>query len=137
MKKIFEEIESLAINHPDLEFIFPIHPNPNVQKLKPILKHVNIVDPLGHSEMIGLLSKVKFVISDSGGIQEECATYRKKVLICRNTTERPEGLEAGFAKLVDTEVISHFAWANDSPMWFGENPYGQGDASKKIVDSII
>ena len=103
----------------------------------PILKHVNVINPLGYAEMIELLSKVKFVISDSGGIQEECASYRKKVLVCRNTTERPEGIDAGFAKLVDTDVISYFPWANDSPEWSGKNPYGDGDASKKIVDSII
>ena len=137
MEKIFKEIETLAIEHPELEFIFPMHPNPNVKSLKPILKHVNVIDPLGYAEIMQLLSRVKLVISDSGGIQEECATYRKKILICRNTTERPEGLDAGFAKLVGIEVISHFAWANNSPMWSGENPYGQGDASIKIVDSII
>ena len=137
MKKIFKEIETLAIKHPELEFIFPMHPNPNVRKLKPILKHVNVINPLGYAEMIELLSKVKFVISDSGGIQEECASYQKKVLICRNTTERPEGIDAGFAKLVDTDVIRYFPWANDSPEWSGKNPYGDGNASKKIVDSII
>ena len=88
-------------------------------------------------EIIKLLSRVKFVLSDSIGIQEECASYRKKVLVCRNTTERPEGIDAGFAKLVDTDVIPHFSWANDSPEWSGKNPYGNGDASKKIVDSIF
>ena len=72
-----------------------MHPNPNVQNLKSHLKHVNVINPLAYAEMIELLSKVKFVISDSGGIQEECASYRKKVLVCRNTTERPEGIDAG------------------------------------------
>ena len=57
--------------------------------------------------------------------------------MCRNTTERPEGLDAGLAKLVDIHVIDHFAWANDSPEWLGDNPYGNGDSSKKIVDSIL
>ena len=78
MEKIFKEIEILAIKHPELEFIFPIHPNPNVQNLKPILKHVNVINPLNYSEMMKLLSNVKFVISDSGGIQEECASFKKK-----------------------------------------------------------
>jgi len=136
MEKIFKEIEILAIEYPELEFIFPMHPNPNVQKLKPILKHVNVIDPLGYSEMMKLLSKVKFVISDSGGIQEECAAYKKKVLVCRNTTERPEGIDAGFAKLIHTDIINHFHWANESPIWSGKNPYGNGDASKKIIDSL-
>ena len=110
MEKIFNEIELLALKHAELEFIFPMHPNPNVQKLKPILKHVNVIDTLGYSKMMKLLASVKFVISDSGGIQEECATFNKKVLVCRNTTERSEGIDAGFAKLVDTDIINNFQW---------------------------
>ena len=137
MGKIFNEIEILAKEHSDLEFIFPMHPNPNVQKLNPILKHVDVIDPLEYSEMIKLLASVKFVISDSGGLQEECATFKKKVLVCRKTTERPEGIDAGFARLVDTDVLNNFAWANDFPKWSGKNPYGNGDASKKIVNSIL
>ena len=136
MEKIFSEIDLLAKEYSHLEFIFPMHPNPNVQKLRPILKNVNIIDPLGYSEMMQLLSKVKFVISDSGGIQEECAAFGKKVLVCRNTTERPEGLDAGFAKLVHTNIVEHFNWANKSPKWSGANPYGNGNASKIIIDSL-
>jgi len=137
MEKIFSEIDLLAKEYSHLEFIFPMHPNPNVQKLRPILKNVNIINPLGYSEMMQLLSKVKFVISDSGGVQEECAAFGKKVLVCRNTTERPEGLDAGFAKLVHTNIIEHFNWANKSPKWSGENPYGNGNASKIIIDSLF
>ena len=137
MDKIFSEIEDLAKKNTELDFIFPMHPNPKVQKLKGILKHVNVIDPLGYAEMIKLLSCVKFAISDSGGIQEECAAFGKKVLVCRNTTERPEGIEAGFAKLVGTEVKSNFNWANDDPRWSGENPYGKGDAAQKIIDTLI
>jgi len=137
MEKIFSEIDLLAKEYSHLEFIFPMHPNPNIQKLRPILKNVNIINPLGYSEMMQLLSKVKFVISDSGGVQEECAAFGKKVLVCRNTTERPEGLDAGFAKLVHTNIIEHFDWANKSPKWSGENPYGNGNASKIIIDSLF
>ena len=136
MEKIFSEIEALAKEKPHLDFIFPIHPNPNVQKLKGMMKHVNVIDPLGYAEMMKLLSSAKFVISDSGGIQEECAAFGKKVLVCRNTTERPEGIDAGFAKLVDTEVKRNFNWANDAPQWSGENPYGNGNAAKNIINSI-
>ena len=88
-----------------------MHTNPNVQIVKPILKHINVIETLGYVEMIKLLSNVKFVISDSGGIQEEYACFRKKYLVCRNTTERPG--------------------------WSCNNPYGKGNSSKKIVDSII
>ena len=137
MTKLFTELECLAKKHPKLEFIFPMHPNPNVQKLRPILKNVNIINPLGYSDMMELLSQVKFVISDSGGIQEECAAFGKKVLVCRDTTERPEGIEAGFAKLIDTNIIQNFEWANKNPKWKGKNPYGIGNASKVIIDSIL
>ena len=85
--------------------------------------------------MMELLSQVKFVISDSGGIQEECAAFGKKVLVCRDTTERPEGIEAGFAKLIDTNIIQNFEWANKNPKWEGKNPYGIGNASKIIIDT--
>ena len=87
--------------------------------------------------MMRLLSEAKFVISDSGGIQEECAAFNKKVLVCRDTTERPEGVEAGFAKLVGANIIDNFNWANDNPKWDGINPYGNGDAAKLIIDSLI
>ena len=137
MTKLFTELECLAKKHPKLEFIFPMHPNPNVQKLRPILKNINIINPLGYSDMMELLSQVKFVISDSGGIQEECAAFGKKVLVCRDTTERPEGIKAGFAKLIDTNIINNFEWANNNPKWNGENPYGDGKASQKIIETIL
>ena len=83
-----------------------------------------------------VLSEVKFVISDSGGIQEECAAFRKKILVCRNNTERPEGIEAGFAKIIGTELIKNFGWANDNPKWSGKNPYGVGNASENILATL-
>ena len=76
------------------------------------------------------------MISDSGGIQEECAAFRKKVLVCRDKTERPEGVEAGFALTVGADIESNFSWANDSPEWNGDNPYGDGKAGERIVASI-
>ena len=100
-------------------------------------KNVNVIKPLGYIEMMQLLSKVKFVISDSGGLQEECASFKKKIIVCRDTTERPEGIDAGYAKLVDTNVIDNFSWANNNPKWDGENPYGEGNAAKKIINSFI
>ena len=137
MTKLFTELEFLAKKHPKLEFIFPMHPNPNVQKLREIIEHATIINPLGYSDMMELLSQVKFVISDSGGIQEECAAFGKKVLVCRDTTERPEGIKAGFAKLIDTNIINNFEWANNNPKWKGENPYGDGKASQKIIETIL
>jgi UDP-N-acetylglucosamine 2-epimerase (non-hydrolysing) len=136
LKKMIQEIEQLAIAHPELKFIFPMHPNPNVQEHRHSLKHVEVVSPLKYEELLELLSEVKFVISDSGGIQEECASFGKKILVCRETTERPEGVKIGLAKLVGSRILENFSWANNSPEWKGENPYGDGTASKKILDTI-
>ncbi|MEM1120926.1 MAG: UDP-N-acetylglucosamine 2-epimerase (non-hydrolyzing) [Bacteroidota bacterium] len=136
MTSMFEQLEILAKQHPELEFIFPMHPNPNVQKHRHLLHQVQVIDPLNYQEMVQLLSEVKFVISDSGGIQEECAAFRKRILVCRNTTERPEGITAGFAKLIDDKIIQHFDWANNNPIWNGQNPYGNGNASRQITQSI-
>lgn len=133
---MFTQIETLAEAHPELKFIFPMHPNPNIQQYRHLFKKVVVTDPLNYKEMISLLSKVKFVISDSGGIQEECAALNKKILVCRDTTERPEGIDAGFAKLIDDRITENFAWANDQPRWEGINPYGNGKAGQIIVKSI-
>jgi len=137
LEKIFKQINELAEQYPQLNFIFPMHPNPNVQKLKYLLSNVSVIEPLGYKDLIKLLSEVKFVISDSGGIQEECAAFKKKILVCRDTTERPEGIDSGFAKIIGTDVKDNFNWAFNNPKWDGENPYGNGDASKKIIDTII
>ena len=137
LKSIFKQINRLAIKYSNLKFIFPMHPNPSIQKLKHLLKNVKIIEPLCHKEMIKLLSKVKFVISDSGGIQEECAAFKKRILVCRDTTERPEGVTAGFAKIIGTNIEENFEWAMNNYKWEGKNPYGNGRASKKIVDIII
>ena len=68
--------------------------------------------------------------------QSKLTTFRKKVLVCRDKTERPEGVEAGFALTVGADIESNFSWANDSPEWNGDNPYGDGKTAERIVDSI-
>ncbi|MEM1124515.1 MAG: UDP-N-acetylglucosamine 2-epimerase (non-hydrolyzing) [Bacteroidota bacterium] len=136
MVQMFQQLEQLATQHPELEFIFPMHPNPNVQKHRHLLNKVKVMAPLNYLQMVETLSEVKFVISDSGGIQEECAAFQKRILVCRNTTERPEGITAGFAKLIDDQIINNFDWANNNPVWNGQNPYGDGNASEKITQSI-
>lgn len=137
MERQFQQIEELAARHRNIEFIFPMHPNPNVQRHRHLLRHVNVIPPLGYPEMMRLLSSVSCVISDSGGIQEECAAFRKRILVCRDTTERQEGIEAGFARLVDAEIIENFDWAMSPDRWNGVNPFGDGLASERIVDTLI
>ena len=89
-----------------------------------------------YPELLRLLSRARFVVSDSGGIQEECAVFQKKILVCRKVTERPEGVEAGFARLAGHDVAGHFDWANQDPVWPGENPYGDGQAGRRIAEAI-
>ena len=89
----FKEFEKIANKYNEIEFILPIHPNPNVLKHKNILKKVNVIEPLNHNNLIDLIKECKFIISDSGGIQEECSFLKKKIVISRKTTERPEVLE--------------------------------------------
>ncbi|MCB0707585.1 MAG: UDP-N-acetylglucosamine 2-epimerase (non-hydrolyzing) [Saprospiraceae bacterium] len=136
LKSLFTQLEELAREQPQLEFIFPMHPNPSVMMHRSILKKVKVIAPLPYAEMLQLLSEVRVVISDSGGIQEECATYRKPILVCRDSTERPEGVEAGFARLVGTDIRSNFDWAMNYSLPNLINPYGDGKASIRIVHSI-
>ncbi len=135
-ERLAAQLQQLAGAHPELDFVFPMHPNPAVQRLKDRLGKLRVVDPLPYPELLKVLSQARFVISDSGGIQEECGVFGKKILVCRQFTERPEGVEAGFARLVGDDLLRHFNWANDTPQWSGANPYGDGQASSRIVGSI-
>ena len=87
-------------------------------------------------QFLQLLSKARFVISDSGGIQEECTFLKKKILICRNYTERPEVIDSGYGKLVGDNIIENIKWAMTSLKNNNKNPFGDGYASKKIVDIL-
>lgn len=131
----FKAINDLAIKYPDLEFIIPLHPNPNVQKHKNILENVTIIAPLSHEKLITLLVKVRMVITDSGGIQEECSFFNKKALVCRKVTERPEsvGLTSFLVRepnVLKSEFKKHI---NDYEVDI-VSPYGDGMSSKYICD---
>lgn len=133
----FNEINDLAKENSDLEFIIPLHPNPNVQKHKGILTNVKIIDPLSHDDLMKLLIKCKLVITDSGGIQEECSFFNKKCLVCRKVTERPEsiGLSSfmvdsyGDLKDLFNEHINHYEINIESP-------YGDGMSSQHICEIL-
>jgi len=136
MKKLFTEIEELANMLPELEFIFPMTHNPNIKSHKYIFRKVKVIESLDYNEMLKLISEARFVISDSGGLQEECAAFRKKMLVCRENTERPEGLEVGIGRLVNTDILKHYRWAYEAPEWTGTNPFGDGKARLAIVAHI-
>jgi UDP-N-acetylglucosamine 2-epimerase (non-hydrolysing) len=137
--KWFTEINNLALKHKDLEFILPIHPNPNVQKWKHILTNVNVVEPLPHNELLDLLVKSKFLISDSGGLQEECSFFNKKIIVCREKTERRESVDyTSFMCKSPEQLKNLFNWVNerynvDVYEHTPECPFGDGKASEKIV----
>ena len=135
--KWFTEIDRLAEENPSLEFILPMHPNPNVQLHKKILKHVNVVAPMPHGDFIDLVAKSRFVITDSGGLQEESSFFNKKCIICRKTTERTEGLGTFAVKSPTPEHLSDlFKKINSDHIPTGECPYGDGKAAAKILNVV-
>lgn len=138
MDKWFNEINQLAFQNSDLEFILPIHPNPNVQKHKHLLTNVNVVEPLSHPELLEILVKCKLVISDSGGLQEEGSFFNKKVIVCRQTTERPEAIKTGHLYLCPSpeELASKFGELINNYYIDSTCPYGDGYSSSKIKNLI-
>jgi UDP-N-acetylglucosamine 2-epimerase (non-hydrolysing) len=138
MDEWFNKINNIAKENPDLEFILPIHPNPNVQKHKHILTNVNVIEPLTHSELLNILVKCKLVISDSGGLQEEGSFFNKKVIVCRKTTERPEGIDTGHLHICETpnQLYPLFNLVNNNYKINVDCPYGDGKSSQKIISKI-
>lgn len=138
MDHLFDELQMVASENPELEFIFPLHPNPNVTRHKHRLTSCNIkvIPPIGYMEMLQLISKVCFIISDSGGIQEEATCFNKKVLIVREKTERVEVVDAGLGILAGKEIKKFIDWAKTPPEPVKKSPYGDGDAANKIVSIL-
>jgi UDP-N-acetylglucosamine 2-epimerase (non-hydrolysing) len=129
----------------DVEFIYPVHLNPNVtepvQELLSHKKNIHLIPPVAYPTMLWLMQECSLIISDSGGIQEEAPTFRKPVLVTREVSERMEGVEAGFSFLVGIDKDKIIAEANrilaKVPDYSGiENPYGDGRAAIKIVEFL-
>ena len=132
--KYFNVINKLAENNPTLNFILPIHPNPNVYKHKHILEHVNVINPMPYDKMIELLANCKVIISDSGGIQEEASFFNKKVIVCRETTERPESLGVHSFLCSSPDYLENMFNDLINDCEIDEKcPYGDGTSSEKIV----
>jgi UDP-N-acetylglucosamine 2-epimerase (non-hydrolysing) len=130
----FNAINVLAKENPDLEFILPIHPNPNVLKHKDILTNVTVTEPMNHDDLINLLIKCKIVITDSGGIQEECSFFNKKCLVCRKITERPESMGlTSFLINTPNDLSDIFNYHLDKYNINFKSPYGDGMSAKKIT----
>ena len=142
--KALREISKLS----NIQIIYPVHLNPNVQEpVKKYLSNINnikLIDPLPYEAFIWLMNKSKIIITDSGGIQEEAPSLGKPVLVLRENTERPEAVDAGTVKLVGTDIkkiVSETnSLLNNSELYKHmsklHNPYGDGSASKKIIQFI-
>jgi UDP-N-acetylglucosamine 2-epimerase (non-hydrolysing) len=128
--------------------VYPVHLNPNVQQpVKRLLNdvdNVSLIAPQGYRNFVALMSRCKLVLTDSGGVQEEAPSLGKPVLVMRDTTERPEGVEAGTARLVGADaksIVQSVSELLDDPaaydaMATAVNPYGDGHASERIVGRI-
>ena len=132
----FEEIEKLAKENQDIEFILPLHPNPNVQKHKSILSAVKVVDPLNHSDLIEILRTCLFTITDSGGIQEEATFLNKKSIVCRTVTERPEAVNHLHLCSYPKDLKYIFNSVLQDPIINEPCPYGEGNSSE-LISKII
>jgi UDP-N-acetylglucosamine 2-epimerase (non-hydrolysing) len=134
MDEWFTELNKVAEKYSNIEFTIPLHHNPAVRKHKHLLTNVNIVPALPHDEMLKLMSKCKFIISDSGGLQEEGAFLNKKVIVCRDVTERPEGIYTGHLTLCKTpsDLMYIVDKVNRDYIIKKDSPYGKGDTAKRV-----
>jgi UDP-N-acetylglucosamine 2-epimerase (non-hydrolysing) len=148
MENICHAIKQLA-SREDAELVYPVHLNPNVQEpVNRILKnvpHVTLLPPLDYLPMVHLMKCATLILTDSGGIQEEAPAFGIPVLVLRETTERPEGVEAGTLKVVGMEtsrILEEATRLLDDPAAYLEmakavNPYGDGHAAERIVSALV
>ena len=148
LRQICQAIRQLAAAHPELDFIYPVHPNPNVQStVQPelsALPNVQLIEPQPYDAFLQLMDRAKLILTDSGGIQEEAYSMRKPILILRRHTERMEAVNAGYAWLVGCEPARIVERAEQVLTGLGRgedfftqsNPFGDGKASERIVEVL-
>ena len=148
MRRVFKVMKQVVDSHKDVEIIYPVHLSPRVQKVaKEVLSddpQIHLIKPLDVVDFHNLAKKSYFIMTDSGGVQEEAPSLGKPVLVLRDTTERPEGVAAGTLKLVGTEVdkvrAEMIRLLEDekayTEMANAKNPYGDGKAADRIMDAI-
>ena len=147
-QRICKALKRVALDREDCQIIYPVHLNPNVKEVvTDILKSVNnifLIEPQDYLHFVYLMSRADLVLTDSGGVQEEAPSLGKPVLLMRETTERPEAVEAGTVKLVGTDVNlicrSVYSLLDDKSLYEkmskAHNPYGDGLACARIVDTL-
>ncbi len=148
-RNICHALRNLVQQYSDMVVVYPVHPNPNVRRTiqEQLANHdrILLLDPLEYKSFIALLDTAHIVLTDSGGIQEEAPALGKPVLVLRDSTERPEGVEAGTARLVGTATDTIMdevtrLWSSKDiylSMAHATNPYGDGQAAKRIVDKLL
>ncbi|MBK3745198.1 UDP-N-acetylglucosamine 2-epimerase (non-hydrolyzing) [Paraburkholderia aspalathi] len=148
IRQICNAIRRLADDNPETCFLYPVHPNPNVkdvaEEVLSNLKNVVLCAPLDYAPFVAAMKKSYFIISDSGGVQEEAPALGKPVLVLRHETERPEAVTEGVVKLVGTDfglIVQEGQRLLDDPSYYnsmarGVSPYGDGKASERIADRL-
>jgi len=131
IKAFFETIEDIASNYPDLTFMLPIHPNPEITKFAYIFNKVKVIKPLSHIEMCNILAECNCVISDSGGIQEEASFLGKRIFCCRKITERTELID-DYITYTPTPESLKLLFKPQMELLKCSNIYGEGEAHLKI-----
>jgi UDP-N-acetylglucosamine 2-epimerase (non-hydrolysing) len=148
IENICDAIRTLALRYPAYRFVYPVHLNPNVElhvkRMLGRVSNVSLISPQGYQNFVALMARCRLVLTDSGGVQEEAPSLGKPVLVMRDTTERPEGIEAGTARLVGTHaptIVLQASRLMDDPAAYAAmanavNPYGDGRAAERIVARI-
>jgi len=149
MANIYRALKQVLAEHPEAEVVFPVHKNPKVrqivEKYLAGVQRFHLIEPLDYQPFINLMARSYLVLTDSGGLQEEAPSLGKPVLVLRDTTERPEAVQAGTVRLVGTsfdQVYRHTGELLTSDEAYGQmanavNPYGDGQASRRITDRLL
>ncbi len=149
MRSMFQAIRRLVDSYDDVQVVYPMHMNPSVREIaNEILgghNRIHLIEPLDVIDFHNIAARSHLILTDSGGVQEEAPSLGVPVLVLRDTTERPEGIEAGTLKLAGTEEETIFALATEllsneeayKKMAHASNPYGDGEASRRIVQGIL
>ena len=150
LENICKALAKIACRYDDkIQIVYPVHLNPNVRKtvyeILSGIPNISLIEPVNYEELVGLMSKAYFIMTDSGGIQEEAPSLHKPVLVLREVTERPEAIEAGAAKLVGTDadrIYSESIRLIEDPESYSQmsnaiSPYGDGKASQRIVQFLL
>ncbi|WP_353091171.1 UDP-N-acetylglucosamine 2-epimerase (non-hydrolyzing) [Methylibium sp.] len=148
-ERICQALAALARRYPDVQLVYPVHLNPNVRepvgRLLSDIQNVHLIEPLDYLPFVYLMTKSAVILTDSGGIQEEAPSLGKPVLVMRDTTERPEAVDAGTVRLVGTDVQAIVKGvslllddqAEYERMSFAHNPYGDGSACARIARALL